>query len=223
MVRAITEGRPTATLLSIGPFDNVSRAGMLGERRTLPGASAMLPLLRLSYAQPSHYVSLYRTGPTYCCPRRRRAASRVSDAFVVSAQAECSASTSKREAQAESRCWGHQLAQLHLYENMSTRKLQTRHAGSALEQVPDLQCVSQFLIQCAGSRAKHLLRTLLPSQSQSYAAAHDASMWTAALEVPRGLPGDEASLVPAANLVRTPLTSAGLGLWSIEWTAPAAL
>jgi hypothetical protein len=63
MVRAITEERPTATLLSIdgiGAFDYVSRAAMLGKLRTLPGARAMLPFLRLSYAQPSHYVWLDR-------------------------------------------------------------------------------------------------------------------------------------------------------------------
>ena len=61
MVRAITEERPTATLLGIDgirAFVYVSRAAMLGKLRTLPGASAMLPFLRLSYAQPSHYVWL---------------------------------------------------------------------------------------------------------------------------------------------------------------------
>ena len=59
VVRAITEERPAATILcivGIGAFGYVSRAAMLGKLRTLPGASAVLPLLRLSYAQPSHNV-----------------------------------------------------------------------------------------------------------------------------------------------------------------------
>ena len=59
MVRAIGGAFNTATLLGIdgiGAFDYVSCAAMLGKLLTLPGASAMLPFLRLSYAQPSHYV-----------------------------------------------------------------------------------------------------------------------------------------------------------------------
>ena len=61
VVRAVTDSRPTATLLSIdgvGAFDYVSRAAMLGKLKELPGASSMLPFLRMSYAQPSRYAWL---------------------------------------------------------------------------------------------------------------------------------------------------------------------
>ena len=47
-------------------------------------------------------------------------------------------------------------------------------------------------------------------------------MWTAALEVRRGVPGDEAALATAAKLATLPLRLGGLGLRSAERTAPAA-
>ena len=46
----------------------------------------------------------------------------------------------------------------------------------ALSWVPDLQCAWQLLVQCAGPRCHHLLRTMLPSQVVGYAAGHDEGM-----------------------------------------------
>ena len=46
----------------------------------------------------------------------------------------------------------------------------------AVEWVPDLQAAWQILVQCAGPRCHHLLRTLPPSQSSEYAFLHDAGM-----------------------------------------------
>ena len=46
MVRAVTEDRPKATLLSVdgtGAFDYVSRPAMLGKLHTLPEATMKLP------------------------------------------------------------------------------------------------------------------------------------------------------------------------------------
>ena len=53
----------------------------------------------------------------------------------------------------------------------------------AIEWVPDLQAAWQILVQCAGARCNHLLRTLPPSQSGQYAALHDAGMMGAIWEV----------------------------------------
>ena len=46
----------------VGAFDHVSRAAMLSKLHKLPGASAMLPFVRLSYAQPSRYAWLDDAG-----------------------------------------------------------------------------------------------------------------------------------------------------------------
>ena len=55
-VRALTDARPTATLVSVdgvGAFDNVSRKAMLSKLLSFPGARAMLPFVLLSYGQES--------------------------------------------------------------------------------------------------------------------------------------------------------------------------
>ena len=46
----------------------------------------------------------------------------------------------------------------------------------AVAWVPDLQCSWQILLQCAGPRCQHLLRTLPPSQSAECAQCHDDGM-----------------------------------------------
>ena len=57
-VRALTDARPTATLLSVdgvGAFDYVSRNAMLSKLLTFLGARAMLPYLLLTYGRESSY------------------------------------------------------------------------------------------------------------------------------------------------------------------------
>ena len=58
LLRAVTDASPSATVLSvdgIGAYDHVLRAAMLGRLERMPRASAILPFVRLSYAQPSTY------------------------------------------------------------------------------------------------------------------------------------------------------------------------
>ena len=45
-----------------------------------------------------------------------------------------------------------------------------------LPELPDLQCSWLLLSMCASTRANHALRTLPPSESRGYAAAHDAAI-----------------------------------------------
>ena len=40
--------------------------------------------------------------------------------------------------------------------------------------VPDVQCAWQILLQCAGPRCHHWMRTVPPQQSALYAASHDS-------------------------------------------------
>ena len=47
---------------------------------------------------------------------------------------------------------------------------------NAISWVPDLQCAWQILVQCAGPRCHHFVRTMPPSQSDVYARGHDDGM-----------------------------------------------
>ena len=85
-----------------------------------------------------------------------------------------------------------------------------------------MQCAWQLLLQCAGPRANHLLRTLPPSQSRAYAAAHDEGMWAAALALMGPLPGDDSELATARLLATLPMRLGGLGLRAATRVAPAA-
>ena len=60
----------------------------------------------------------------------------------------------------------------------------------ALQFVPDLQCAWQLVLQCAGPRCHHLLRTLPPTQAQRYAQSHDDGVRGAAAKLLGGLPGN---------------------------------
>ena len=60
---------------------------------------------------------------------------------------------------------------------------------NAIHWIPDLQCAWQVLVQCAGPRCHHLLRTMPPSRSSTYAQAHDAGMQQAMQSFLGELPG----------------------------------
>ena len=51
-----------------------------------------------------------------------------------------------------------------------------RDLWQAIPKVHDLQCAWQLLLQCAGPRCHHFLRTVPPSQSRTYAEGHDQGM-----------------------------------------------
>ena len=60
---------------------------------------------------------------------------------------------------------------------------------AALAWVPDLQCAWQILLQCAGPRCHHFLRTVPPHQSAKYADNHDKGMMEAMQTVLGSIPG----------------------------------
>ena len=89
-----------------------------------------------------------------------------------------------------------------------------------LPELPDLQCSWLLLSMCASTRANHALRTLPPSESRGYAAAHDAAIWETLQACLGGEPLDDAPHAwPIATL---PAVLGGLGLQSAQRTAPAA-
>jgi hypothetical protein len=228
----------------------VSRAAMLGKLHQLPGASAMLPLVRLLYAQPSRYARLDDAGQEHFVEQGKggeqgdplmpllfplgihsaleRVQTQLQDGEHLFAYLEdvCAVAGPARiraiyDALA-SALDDHACVQLHtgktrvwnrggvcppdlgdLGDNVwgpagikvlgtpvgsddfvrghvEERLASERQLWDALPEVPDLQCAWQLLVQCAGPRANHLLRTLPPSQSIAYATAHDDGMWAAA-------------------------------------------
>ena len=62
---------------------------------------------------------------------------------------------------------------------------------NAIRWVPDLQCAWQILVQCAGPRCHHFLRTMPPSQSVEYAQGHDDGMMSTMHALLGGLTGSE--------------------------------
>ena len=59
-------------------------------------------------------------------------------------------------------------------DEVLNKRLREEHKlWEAIPWVPDLQAGWQILIQCAGPRCHHIIRTLPPSQSADYAQGHD--------------------------------------------------
>ena len=93
---------------------------------------------------------------------------------------------------------------------------------AALAWVPDLQCAWQILLQCAGPRCHHFLRTVPPHQSAKYADNHDKGMMEATQTVLGSIPGSEVCKEEGRQLATLPMRLGGLGLRSASRTAPAA-
>ena len=88
--------------------------------------------------------------------------------------------------------------------------------------LPDLQCAWLILAMCAAPRADHLLRTLPPDLSASYARGHDDAVWQCLRDL-LGEPDDRDPEVAAARrLALLPARLGGLGLQCAERVAPAA-
>ena len=97
--------------------------------------------------------------------------------------------------------------------------------GALLEKVPklpDAQCAWLVLALCAVPRANHLLRTVPPSVSAGYAAAHDDLLWETLLKLLGEEPHDAQHLALARLVAELPVRLGGLGLQSAARTAPAA-
>ena len=92
----------------------------------------------------------------------------------------------------------------------------------AVKWIPDLQCAWQVLVQCAGPRCHHLLRTLPPSHAVAYAQGHDEGMQRAMASLLEGIPGDAHQQAVAQDSASLPMRMGGLGIRSASRLAPAA-
>ena len=77
--------------------------------------------------------------------------------------------------------------------------------------LPDLQCSWLLFSMRASLRAKHALRTLLPSESQGYAQPHEMAVWETSRSCMGGFCDDSHHAWPIATL---PAVHGGLGLQS---------
>ena len=101
-------------------------------------------------------------------------------------------------------------------EHVRARILEEQPLWDAMFNVPVL------LLFSAGPRCNHLLRTLPPSQSATYAAAHDEGMATTAWNLLGLGAGTSEAMTVAQDLLGLPLRCGGVGLRSASRTAPAA-
>ena len=88
--------------------------------------------------------------------------------------------------------------------------------------VPDVQCAWQILLQCAGPRCHHWLRTVPPQQSAPYAASHDSGLWQAVATLLGRMPGNTTQQEMARDIATLPMRLGGLGFRSATRMAPAA-
>ena len=88
--------------------------------------------------------------------------------------------------------------------------------------MPDLQCAWQILLQSAGPRANHTLRTLPPKLSADYAQGHDEGMWNTATTLLGEVPGTAEAVREAECVAKLPMRMGGLGLRSAVRCVDAA-
>ena len=96
-------------------------------------------------------------------------------------------------------------------ETVSKRLRLEAQLWDAIPSVPDLQAAWQILLQCAGPRCHHILRTLPPSQSEVYARSHDEGM-ERVMRILVGIVGERQEHVDAADIASLPMRMGGLGL-----------
>ena len=108
-------------------------------------------------------------------------------------------------------------------ERMATERLaEEQKLWEALAWIPDLQCAWQVLLQCAGPRCHHFLRTVPPSQTGTYAVGHDRGMMQAMEKLLGGFTGESDQQVRARQIASLPMRLGGLGMRSAGRMSQAA-
>ena len=107
------------------------------------------------------------------------------------------------------------------------RRLEERLQGEQtllqeLQQLPDLQCAWLLLLYCASPRAQHALRTVPPSESNLYAAAHDEAIWRTLQHLLAEPDAEGEGWDAARSLAFLPTVLGGLGLCCAERVRTAA-
>ena len=94
---------------------------------------------------------------------------------------------------------------------IEARLADERLLWEAISWVPDFQCAEHILLQCAGPRCHHLLRTGPTSQVVRYAQGHDEGMMAAMETLLEGLPGIPEQKRWAREIATLPMRWEGWG------------
>ena len=78
--------------------------------------------------------------------------------------------------------------------------------------VPDLQCAWQVLLQCAGPRCHHFLRTVPDSEKGTHGVGHDRGMMQATERLLGGFTGGSDQQARACQIASLPMRLGGLGI-----------
>ena len=104
-------------------------------------------------------------------------------------------------------------------QSFTDRRLEEeRRVWNAIPSVPDLQCAWQLLLQCAGPRCHHVLRTVPPSQSARYAAGHDEGMFQTMTALLGALPGSQEQIATAHHHASNEIGRTGFAFCCTNWT-----
>ena len=98
------------------------------------------------------------------------------------------------------------------HARMQERIADEQRLWNAIPRVPDLQCAWQLLLQSAGPRANHTIRTLPPESSHECVLEYDAGMWRTALALLGEIPGTASEVRDAEEMATLPIRMGGLGL-----------
>ena len=115
--------------------------------------------------------------------------------------------------QEESKSWGFPWDVTSSSQEVVDKRLRDEEKlWQAVHWIPYLQSVWQVLLQCAGPRCHHVIRTLPPSQSIEYARRHDEGMEQTMGAL--GLPAEQRAKNEAQQTASLPTRMGGLGLAS---------
>ena len=227
--RVATDQNTEATVLSIdgvGAYDHVLRSLMMSKLRDTPSLQGLLPVVRAVYSRPSCYKWRDSSGTRelseHAGIQLNEGKTRVwNRAGVRPPHMEVLGPEVWNEEGVK--ILGTPIGSDRFIEAVTEERLtEERRLWDALAWVPDLQSAWQMLLQCAGPRCHHFLRTVPPDQSARYAVGHDLGMRRAMESVLGSLPGTKRQKECAHELATLPLRLGGLGLRSARRMAPAA-
>ena len=101
---------------------------------------------------------------------------------------------------------------------LATDRLAEEKMWEAVGWVPDLQCAWQMLLQFAGPRCHHFLRTMPPSQTSTYAEGHDGGM----MQAMERFTGGSDQQARACQIASLPMRLGGSGMTSAARMSQAA-
>ena len=105
---------------------------------------------------------------------------------------------------------------------LTARLEEERRLLQELQDLPDMQSAWLLLLYCANPRARHVLRTVPPQDSVTYAAEHDRAVWATLQHLLAEPDAHGREWDAARQIAFLPAACGGLGLASAQRIAWAA-